>query len=308
MSRRLILALFLSLATVDGVAAQDLEVERLRRRVAALEARRATLAAAIARRDSLLLLAQRPVVVGTAPLFVRVPEWAAPFLEPALDSVVQEATERYGEAFHRSAPETLTVAYRPLGLHVGARTGREGRIDTTRLREAFLAARRWDIKRMATERVERIVGPTLLRWIGGRFDGRELDVGRRQAVRTLLAGAPGGMGDRCLGGETRACLDALERESGSRAADLRGSLFRYAMDRAGTTAWQRLGASTGRSAEELIEAATGRPYAVLVAEWGESLRVPPASDRPPVGRALLAIAWSLIGIALFSWRLSWIRV
>jgi hypothetical protein len=307
MSERLLLSLLLSVAVAGGLAAQDAELDRLRRRVAALEARRATLTAAIARRDSLELLAQRPTVVGKAPLFLRVPEWAAPLLAPDVDRVVDDATAEYGDVFHRARPETLTVAYRPIPVRTGAGMVPVEEIDTTNAREEFLAARRFDVARMASARVDRLIGPSLLRWIGGRYDGRDFEVGRRRTV-LLLAGSSSGVGDRCLKGETPACLEALGGESGTRTAELRASLFRFAMDRAGTEGWQRFGIAAGGSEAEQISAVTGRTYPILVAEWGEALRGGSAGDRQQDGRSLLALVWGLIFVGLFGWRLTWHRV
>jgi len=84
-----------------GFLAVKADLATLERRVERLRARRALVAVEVARRDSIEFAGQRPRAIGTGPLFLEVPEWAAPILEPEID--IHAPDKREAEAMLRDA-------------------------------------------------------------------------------------------------------------------------------------------------------------------------------------------------------------
>jgi hypothetical protein len=307
MSERLLLLALLGTGFAAPLHSQATDLATLERRVERLRARRAMVAAEVARRDSVLLAAQRPRAIGTGPLFLEVPDWAAPILEPEVARVVEEATTKYGAVFAREPAETLTVRYTPLDPMRPGRYVPVAERDTSKAREAYLAARRFDAARMALDRVGRLLGPEVVSAIGGRFRGGTFAAARRRAV-IVLSMDQSGAGDRCLNGSVDGCRLALELREGSAGSTLRHSLLLWVSEQAGTDGWARVTATNTRGYEATLSAMAGRPYPELVAEWGSAVRSGGGPLPRDAGPTFLALGWGICFVALFGWRLKWHHV
>ncbi|MDP9145037.1 MAG: hypothetical protein M3N43_10155 [Actinomycetota bacterium] len=307
MSECMLLLALLGTGLAAPLQAQGTDLATLERRVERLRARRAVVAAAVARRDSILFAAQRPQAIGTGPLFLEVPDWAAPILEPDVVRVVEEATRKYGPVFAREPAETLAVRYAPLEPLGPGRYVTVAQRDTSDAREAYLAARRFDVEWMALDRVGRLLGPELLAAIGGRYHGGSFAGSRRRTV-VLLSTDPSGAGDRCLNGSVDGCVLALATPSGSMGATLRRSLLLWVNDGAGVEGWSRLAESDARGFEARLSVMAGRSYPELVAEWGTAVRGGEELRPVEAGQTIVALGWGICFVALFGWRLKWHHV
>jgi hypothetical protein len=307
MSERLFLLALLGAGLAAPLQGQETDLATLERRVERLRARRAVVAADVARRDSIEFAAQHPRAIGMAPLYLEVPDWAAPILEPEVVRIVEEANAKYGAVFVREPAETLAARYGPLDPNGTGRIRYDGRRDTTDARETYLAARRFDLGRMALDRVGRLLGPEFLSEIGGRYHGGTFAGSRRRAV-TILAADTTGAGDRCLSGSVDGCRLALAMPSGSAGDALRRSLLAWVSDGAGVEGWDRLARHGTLEFEAGLSAMAGRPYQELVAEWSAALRG--RQFRRPVedGQTFVAFGWGICFVALFGWRLKWHHV
>lgn len=307
MSDRLWLLTLVCAGLATPLQAQQSDVAPLERRVERLRARLTTTAAEVSRRDSILFAAQHPRAVGTGPLFLVVPDWAAPILEPEVVGIVAEATEKYGAVFAREPAETLAVRYAQGTPRGPGRYIPVADRDTAEAREGYLAARRFDAERMARDRVGRLLGPDVLAAIGGRYFGGTFAASRRRVV-VLLSGDSTGVGHRCLDGSVDGCRQALSSLERGAGGAVRGSLLLWASERAGPDGWTRLVESDARGFEARLAALAGRPYHELVAEWGAALRSKGGSGPRDGGRSFLALGWGLLFVALFGWRLKWHHV
>jgi hypothetical protein len=307
MSERLLILALLGAGLAAPLQGQEADLATLERRVERLRARRALVAVEVARRDSIEFAGQRPRAIGTGPLFLEVPEWAAPILEPEIVRVVEEATVKYGAVFSREAPETLAVRYTPMDPTGAQRYVPVALRDTSEAREEYLAARGFDVQRMALDRVGRLLGPEFVTAIGGRFHGGTFAVSRRRAV-IVMSMDQSGAGDRCLNGSVDGCRLALELTNGSAGSTLRHSLLLWVSEGAGVEGWGRLVGSNARGFEARISAMAGRPYPELVAEWGSAVRGGGGPLPRDAGPTFLALGWGICFVALFGWRLKWHHV
>lgn len=307
MSERLLILALLGAGLSAPLQAQQPDLTELERRVERLRARHAAVAAQIAHRDSIDFAAQRPQPVGKGPLFLKVPEWAAPILEPEVIRIVDAAAAKYGEVFSREPAETLAVRYSPFDPTGPGRYVPVADQDTSGAREAYLAARRFDLERMALDRVGRLLGPESVRAIGGRYHGGTFAGSRRRAV-IVLASDESGAGDRCLNGFVDDCRLALEMTRGSAGSTLRHSLLLWVSEGTGPEGWGRLAGSSAAGFEARLSAMAGRPYQELVAEWSAAVRTGGGPLPREGGLTLLALVWGICFVALFGWRLKWHHV
>jgi hypothetical protein len=245
--------------------------------------------------------------VGTAPLFLEVPDWAASALEPEIVGSVARATEKYGAVFAREAPETLAVRYVPSDPIGPGRYVPVAVPDSFKARAAYLAARRFDLDRMVLDRVGRLLGPEFVTAIGGRYHGGSFATSRRRAV-VVLSLDQSGAGDRCLNGVVDGCRLALEMTEGSTGSTLRHSLLLWVSEGTGTEGWSRVAASSARGFEARLSAMAGRPYGELVVEWSAAVRGGGGPLPTESGRTFLALGWGICFVALFGWRLKWHHV
>jgi hypothetical protein len=293
---RLALVLLLSLPRL--VAAQLTEA-KLEHRITALQARAEELHRRVARRDSLAIAGADLVVIGKAPIYLKVPAWAAPLAAPHVEAIVDSWTVRVGPLFTHGAADTVTVMFRTDTAGWTRRQIRE-------LADVYPDVIAFNARRASGWRVERQFGMGFIQWLGPDLPAPIPAKDRRDAIVALAADTTG-IGRRCLEGDGVACITALERPT-ERSAPVRRALLGAVLDRAGAAGWSGLAVDTTATGPARIAAIGAEPYAQLVARWLADVRHPDGSGSSDfAGASLLALAWGGALLLVFLWRLTWHR-
>lgn len=289
----------LLLSLVPAALAAQASEATLQHRIEVLTAKQAVLLRQLERRDSLALAAADLVVIGKAPLFLRVPAWAVPATAAPVAAVVDSWSVRIGPLFSSIPSETLVVALR-------SDTAGWSRGQVASLVAEFPAVVRVNARSGAQARVQRMLGSRLASWLGPGLPAATFDESRRDAVFALTSDTTG-TGARCLDGDVTACLTVLRWPSTS-LSGARRSLVASVLGRAGIQGWSGLAADTTAPPESRIAAIGGASYDRLVGEWIARLRAPhPDGPATYAGASLLALAWAGALLLLFVWRLTWHR-
>lgn len=296
------LALWFGMALVaTNAAAQAPQVDEatLDHRVAALVLRERQLAGAVARRDSLAAFSPDMMVIGKAPVFVKVPGWAGPMLDAPVRATVDSWAVQIGPLFTRAPAETVIVSFR-------SDTAGWTRRQIASQLELFPGVVRYRADLASAARVRRGLGRGFAEWLGQEIPRLDPSRYRRDAI-VALNGDTTGAGRRCLAGDAGSCAQVLAR-GGPQAAGVRRSLLASVVIPAGPEGWDRLAADTAASPESRLAAVAGIPYGQAVARWVGELRTPPGDDPAPgIEAFLFALVWCTALSILFARSLAWHR-
>lgn len=271
----------------------------LRHRITVLTAKQAELQRRLTQRDSLALAGAELTLIGKAPLYLRVPAWVVPATAAPVAAIVDSWTVRVGPIFTQASPETLVIALRN-------DTAGWSRREVASLIAEFPDVVRFNARRAAQARVQRMIGGQLTTWLGMELPAVTFDLARRDGIDALISDTSG-VGSKCLDGDVPACVLVI-RSPGPLTAGARRSFLAAVVERPGTRGWSGLAADTTKPVEARISALDGASFDRLVGAWIVRLRAPhPAPPAEYVGSTLLALAWAGTLLLLFLWGLTWHR-